>query len=325
MDSVVRENTAMARKFHIARAFIGWLLIAGLVRSEPVLASDVDWRQQVLKLVVTRANGMVELGSAVPIAGERMATNCHVLRDAARIEVEMEGGMRHARADLRDAYRDLCFISVPGFRGVAMPMIDIGQTRVGLDVLAVGYPGGKFAVSPGKIIGLHTCECDGGKVIQTSAPFDRGASGGGLFDRDGRLVGILTFKAKTGGNFHFALPVGWLRHIAEMQLDGITTGHTFWESPGKESGYFLTACDLGAKQNWRSLVRLAAEWSDQEPNNPEAWMALGRANRGLGQSDSAVSSFQRVLMLDSTHAEAKWALQQLEFELGRSLQESGGI
>jgi hypothetical protein len=301
------------------------LTIAGLAWAEPVFAGQSDWRHKVMKLVITRANGTVELGSAVPIAGERMATNCHVLRDAARIEVELEGGRRQARADLRDAYRDLCFISVPGYHGAAMPMIDLGLTRVGLDVLAAGFPAGDFAVSPGKIIGLHTCECDGGKVIQTSAPFDRGASGGGLFTRDGRLVGILTFKAKSGGNFHFALPVGWLRHMAEMRLDTLATGATFWEAPGKESGYFLAACDLGAKQNWRSLARLSNEWTEQEPNNPEAWMALGRAHRGLGRSDAAVNAFQRVLMLDSTHAEAKWALQQLEFELGRSLLEPGGI
>jgi len=304
-------------------------MIATLAGGEAVLASEsateANWRQKVVKLVVTRANGTVELGSAVPIAGERMATNCHVLRDAARIEVELEGGRRQARADLRDAYRDLCFISVPGYQGAAMPMIDIGQTRVGLDVLAVGFPGGEFAVSPGKIIGLHACECDGGKVFQTSAPFGRGASGGGLFDNEGRLVGILTFKSKSGGNFHFALPVGWLRHMAEMPLESLATGATFWEAPGKESGYFLAACDLGAKQNWRALVRLAEEWSEQEPNNPEAWMALGRAYQGLRKTDPAAAAYQRVLMLDSTHAEAKWALQQLEFDLGRSLLAPSGI
>lgn len=304
-------------------------MIATLAGGEAVLASEsateANWRQKVVKLVVTRANGTVELGSAVPIAGERMATNCHVLRDAARIEVELEGGRRQARADLRDAYRDLCFISVPGYQGAVVPMIDIGQTRVGLDVLAVGFPGGEFAVSPGKVIGLHACECDGGKVIQTSAPFDRGASGGGLYDHEGRLIGILTFKAKSGGNFHFALPVGWLRHMAEMPLESLATGTTFWEAPGKESSYFLAACDLGAKQNWRSLARLAEEWSEQEPNNPEAWMALGRAYQGLRKTDAATAAYQRVLMLDSTHAEAKWALQQLEFELGRSLLAPGGI
>lgn len=67
-------------------------------------------------------------------------------------------------------------------------------------------------MSRGRIIGLHY-ECDGERVIQTSAAFDRGTSGSGLFDRQGRLVGLLTFKAKAGGNFHFALPVGWLRHM----------------------------------------------------------------------------------------------------------------
>lgn len=314
----------MSRGFNrLALLFVLLQGVAACVGS--AWSGEPDWASRVLKIVVTRSDGAQELGSAVPLAGERLVTNCHVLRDAARIEVRLEGEVRQARADLRDAYRDLCFLTVPGYQAEATPMIDIGQTHVGLNVVAVGYPGGEFAVSPGKIVGLHTCECDGGKVIQTSAPFDRGASGGGLFDRQGRLVGILTFKAKSGGNFHFALPVGWLRHMAEMRLDTLATGTTFWETPGKESGYFLAACDLGAKENWRPLSRLAGEWTEQEPNNPEAWMALGRARLGLRQSDAAATAFQRVLMLDSTHAEAKWALQQLEFELGRSLPEPGGV
>lgn len=288
-------------------------------------SGEPDWASRVLKVVVTRGDGIQELGSAVPLAGDRLVTNCHVLRDAARIEVQVKGEVRQARSDLRDAYRDLCFLIVPGYQAEPTPMIDIGQTRVGLNVVAVGYPGGESAISQGKVVGLHSCECDGGKVIQTSAPFDRGASGGGLFDRQGRLVGILTFKAKSGGNFHFALPVGWLRHLAEQRIEPIAARNPFWEQPGKESGYFLAACDLGAKENWRPLSRLADEWTEQEPNNPEAWMALGRARLGLRQSDAAVTAFQRVLMLDSTHSEAKWALQQLEFDLGRNLLGQGGF
>jgi hypothetical protein len=54
-------------------------------------------------------------------------------------------------------------------------------------------------------------------------------------------------------------------------------------------------------------------------------MALGRARQGLRQNDGAMSAFQKVLMLDSTHAEAEWALQQLEFELGHSLVSASGV
>jgi len=42
-------------------------------------------------------------------------------------------------------------------------------------------------------------------------------------------------------------------------------------------------------------------------------------HRGLGQAGAAEADFQRALMLDSTHAEAQWALQELELELGRDL------
>jgi hypothetical protein len=290
----------------------------------PPAVEEPDWGGLVLKLTVTRADGMTELGSAVPLGGERLVTNCHVLRDAVRIEAHGPGRVFEARSDRHDAYRDMCLLSAPGLQAASPPMVEVGDTRVGLAVAAVGYPGGEFRVSRGGIVGLHACECDGGKVIQTSAPFDRGASGGGLFDQRGRLVGILSFKARIGGNFHFALPVGWLRHVAGQQAGG-GAGMTFWEQPGRESGYFLTACDLGAKRSWRPLSRLAGDWTTQEPANPEAWMALGRARQGLGQAEDAAVAYHKVLLLDSTHAEAKWALRELEFELGRDLAAPDGL
>lgn len=298
---------------------------AAMVPGHAALPDGQAWASHVLKIVVTRADGSRELGSAISISGEQLVTNCHVISDAARIEIELAGETRPAVADLRDSYRDLCFLKLPGYQAEPLPMIDPGQTRVGMDVVAAGYTNGAYTASQGRVVGLHICECDGGKVIQTSAPFDRGASGGGLFDTQGRLVGILTFKSKQGGDFHFALPAGWLSQMADQRTESVRPSVSFWKNPVKERGYFLVACDLGEKKAWHSLSSLAAEWSDREPSNPEAWMALGRAHRGLGETDAAVNDFQRVLMLDSTHAEAQWALQELEFELGRSLTDSGRL
>lgn len=304
--------------------FVFMLLVEGMARAGSVDARAPDWAVLTLKVAVTRADGGMELGSAVPLGGDRLATNCHVLRDAARVEVHAPGRVLAARADRGDAYRDMCLLIAEGLGFAPPPMVEVGETRVGLEVVAVGYPAGDFAITRGRIVGLHACECDGGRVIQTTAPFDRGASGGGLFDLRGRLVGILAFKARSGGNFHFALPVGWLRHVADQAGDKDAPG-PFWAQPGRESGYFLAACDLGAKENWRPLSRLAEDWTRQEPGNPEAWMALGRARQGLGQLERAVESFQRVLRLESTHAEAQWALRVLELELGRDLLDVGDL
>lgn len=313
----------MSKASSVACLLILLLPAAGAdTRAAPV---QPDGASRVLKVVVTRADGSRELGSAVSIAGDRLVTNCHVINNASRIEIDLAGETRQAVADLRDSYRDLCFLELPGYQADAIPMVELGQTRVGLNVVAAGYSGGTYAISEGRIVGLHTCECDGGKVIQTSAPFDRGASGGGLFDMQGRLVGILTFKSQNGGNFHFALPVGWLRQLADHRLETLGPDESFWKRPGKQSGYFLAACDLGEKKAWHPLLSLASEWRERESGNPEAWMASGRAHRGLGQHEAAVADFQRVLMLDSTHAEALWALQELELELGRSLTETGRL
>lgn len=306
-----------------------FFLLAFLIAAEHPAHADLsdvsldEWQHRVLKVTALRQDGAREYGSAVPLAGDRMVTNCHVIRDARQITVDTPVETWRATADMRDAYRDLCFLDVPGYGASPTPMIKTGLTMVGMPVVAAGYSGGEFSRSWGKITGLYVCECDGGKVIQTSARFDRGASGGGLFDQHGNLVGILTFKAKSGGRFHFALPVGWLRSLASTNVNPIQSSQPFWEKPGKESAHFLAACDLGAKQDWQGLNSLSSDWTRQEPANPEAWMALGRARVGTNRKEEAAEAFQKALMLESTHAEAQWELQILEIELGRNLLNAG--
>lgn len=288
------------------------LALAFLVFAPGSALAAHAWKTHVARVVVERTDGMRETGSAVALATDRLVTNCHVIERAARITLELDGKTYTAEAGSGDRYRDLCFLRASGLAASPVPSIELDAARVGLDVVAAGYPNGRYTLNPGRIIGLHTCECDGGKVIQTSAPFDRGASGGGLFDAHGRLVGILTFKSRGGGNFHFALPLGWLRHIASQPLDSITGKPSFWSSAGKESGYFLAACSLGERQDWRALMRLTEEWREREPYNPEAWMAAGRAFQGLGRTGDALTAYRHVLKLDSTHGEAQWAVQQIE-------------
>jgi hypothetical protein len=218
-----------------------------------------------------------------------------------------------------DAYRDLCLLDAPGFQAPATALADESEARVGMPVYAAGYTNGEFAIRSGHIQGLHTCPCATGRVIQTSAAFDRGASGGGLFDSRGRLLGILTFRSPVGGDYHFALPIDWLLKPADEPSGPRRVDRTFWEQNGDDRVFFLTACALGAKRDWQPLSALAEKWAAYEPGNPEAWMALGRAKVGLGDSDAAATAFQSVLRLDDSHDGAVWELQKLEFDLDREL------
>jgi len=300
-------------------ALLLFSLIAHAAPASPKEEVRPDWSSWVLKIEVIRLDGVRELGSGVTIGPQRVITNCHVVRNARTIQVSRGAEVWSATMEAGDEYRDLCFLRVPDYPGAPPRIAEPGETKVGLEVFAVGYSGGNFAVSKGGVKGLFSCACDNGRVIQTSAHFDPGASGGGLFDSTGRLLGILTFKSGSGGDFHFAVPIGWMKQLSKIPPQAIRGKATFWESATRDSGYFLLACDLDAKQNWRGLLNLSRDWTHQEPDNPQAWMAWGRANLNLEHVNEAIRGFRRALLLDSTHAEAWWELQKLEIDLGMSL------
>lgn len=301
------------------RLLVACLLCAGL--AGPAAGADLpaDGLTRAVKLEIDCTDGSREMASAVPIGDGRLVTNCHAVRSARTIRI-IDGAVRWpARLRMGDDYRDLCQLEAPGYTAPPPPLAGKAGLRVGMPVYAVGYTHGELAISRGQIKGLHSCSCADGRVIQTSAPFDLGASGGGLYDDRGRLLGILTFRAPAGGDYHFALPLDWLSGPAKTATTLPAGGQPFWGRAAGERAYFLTACALGAKQQWPALAGLAEEWTAQEPANPESWMALGRARLGLAEPEAAAAAFQRAWRLDDSHDDAVWELQKLEFDLGRDL------
>ncbi len=297
------------------------LFLALLQALQPARAAEaeIDWSNWVVRVDVVQQNGSREIGSGVILAPQRVVTNCHVLRNASQITIARGLQTWQATQESGDAYRDLCFLRTLTSVGIAPAMARSDDIRISTPVVAAGYSGGTFKTTSGHIKGLYLCACDGGRVIRVSAPFEPGASGGGLFDLEGRLLGVLTFKSTVGGDFHFAVPIGWMKMLGQVQPGKISGSGSFWENVAHSSNYFLVACDLSAKQDWGGLQTLSIEWTRQEPDNPAAWMALGRAHLNQDQKQAAARDFQEVLRLDSTHTEAWWELQKLEIDLDQSL------
>lgn len=246
----------------------------------------------VFKVQALSAHGHANFGSAVLVAPGKLATNCHVTRYAHRIVVSRDGQSWTAQPGHADVTRDLCILSAAGVQGTVVSL-DADELHIGQPVTAVGYPdGGELVASNGHVKALY--RYDGAEVIQGSAPFDQGASGGGLFDGEGRLVGILTFKARAGGDFHFALPVQWLRQVLGGEQAGTLASAPaepipFWQRAGDAQPFFLRAAALEAKRNWRGLLALAWEWLRYEPHSAEPWLAVNKAQTHL-ESESAPAS-----------------------------------
>lgn len=281
------------------------LVSAGAAAMHPLATPEVG-ASAVYRVRAVDADGKVNHGSAVLLAPGKLVTSCHVTRNATSIEVDQGNKPLAARTHFADLPHDLCVLSAAGLAGRApVGRSPAASLKVGDEVVAVGYRHGRrLAAARGKLKALHPYH--GGLVLQVSAPFEHGQSGGALFDRDGRLVGITAFKAVAGGDFHFALPLEWLPDDAlrEGWFGGAQSGQqkAFWEHPREDQPVFLRAASLEAAAKWEALSEVAQEWVRTDDANPASWLALGRAFAKLNRAADAAAAYRRAAGLEQPAA-----------------------
>lgn len=157
-------------------------------------------------------------GSGVVIGHEAVVTNCHVLSRALKVSVRDGKTSLPAKLTHWDPQRDVCQLQVPGLQAPAVVLGDTTQAKVGQDVYTIGAPQGlERTISAGLLSAFRRNEKNQLVTIQTSAAISGGSSGGGLFDGNGKLLGLIT-KGMFGGtaqNLNFAIPVDWVRELPD--------------------------------------------------------------------------------------------------------------
>lgn len=167
----------------------------------------------VLVIEVLNNAGMVaSRGSAVVVGPELVVTHCHLVQYAAAVRVRAGSSEFTAMPDTADNTLDLCSLRVPGLSAPAALRSSITQVQVGQAVFAIGASQGQERlVRQGQVSALR--ETAGITVIQTSATISPAASGGGLFDTEGRLIGMTIYQHKLEPSQNLALPVDLLSNL----------------------------------------------------------------------------------------------------------------
>jgi Flp pilus assembly protein TadD len=255
-------------------------------------------------VVVVRAldaqGKLISFGSGVVIAPAQVVTNCHVTNKGARLEVKSGPGTLPASIRYADRERDLCQLAVPGLTAPAVKIGSVKQLKIGARVVALGAPQGlELSLSDGIVSALR--EAGDASIIQTTAPISPGSSGGGLFDEEGRLIGITTYYLADGQNLNFALPADWIVALPERAKTAKATAFD-------ESAWLLKAFALHAKKDWNALRANAYAWTTANPRSDWAWYFLGVAFAETGQANQAIKAYREALRINPEFVKAWYGL-----------------
>ena len=239
-------------------------------------------------------------GSGVVLPDGRIATNCHVIPGNGNVMIlEGASGIEGERGP-GDPGEDLCVLNPFGLNAPRAQTALAQNLKVGDEVVAIGFGGGfGRSMSSGRVTALYPYH--NGRVIETSAAFRPGASGGGLFDRDGNLVGITTFFRRKGAqSVYFAIPVEWVKNLTASSVTIELNASPFWMRPQNDQPRFLQVASYEADGNWTKMEAAARLWVQEEPDQTQPLEALERAI-ALGDSRAVHSAPGRTT--DNTTAE----------------------
>ena len=160
-------------------------------------------------------------------------TNNHVIEGAQQIKVKLSDDTEYtAKLIGTDSQSDIAVLKIDATGLTPAVLGDSDSVQVGELSIAVGNPLGTLSntATDGIISGLDrevTVQGNTMRLMQTSAAVSPGNSGGGLFNANGELVGIV--NAKSTGEYAeglgFAIPINTAKQVAQDLIEnGYVTG-----------------------------------------------------------------------------------------------------
>ena len=240
------------------------------------------------------SNGKLKgVGSGVIISSGKIATNYHVVKGGASYKVYRGKQIVDATLYAEDQDKDICILDAKGITGKPAELGKATSLKVGVSVYAVGAPQGlELSISDGIVAQLR-----GGPppFIQTTAAVSPGSSGGGLFDGEGRLIGLTTLYIEGGQSLNFAMPVEWISEIKP--------GRKQAAEGRSQTEWLKRVIALDKLEDWKGLLDWCQKWTKSEPQNALAWYSLGNTNDKLKRYNDAIEAYRQALRINSEDAD----------------------
>ncbi len=284
-------------------AYVTLLLMQASAFAEPNSELVYKLKASVAKVHSFTKNGGHGIGTGVVVGKDLIATNCHVLANATGVSISKFGESFAPVALKADWKHDLCILRFAYLEMAPVELGDSDHLKYEQEIFSIGFPGGppKPQTTSGRIKALYPL--DDSAIVRTDASFMMGASGSPVFDSEGKLIAISTFKSPGRGAYFYNMPVKWVKALldAPETTSMKAEGTPFWDAPEDKMPFFMRVVLSYQTGEWAALSKIAQQWLDNEPNSAEAHYYLGVADEKLGQAPMAKNEFAQALKLHPQH------------------------
>lgn len=263
-------------------------------------------------------DGGMSYGSGVIVAQNKILTDCHIFRQSKQPWVSRGEDTYTISTVQADRYYDICLVSVDNLPYKPAQLGSANILKKGEQVVGIGFSNGMSAplTAFGELKSLYPL--NGGNIIRTTARFALGASGSGLFDGKGRLIGINTFKTPGQNAYYYALPIEWLANLEKQPVETSfpINGKTFWEEEEAQKPFFMQVAVPELQEDWPKLARVSESWTKSEPGNTEAWYELGLANERMGRTSEAEKAYRKSVAINKANTDSLFRIGVIASEKG---------
>ncbi len=294
----------------LAALFSTALLGTAQVASATDQSKMLTAMQSVVMVRGYNASGGLSYGSGVVVSENKVMTNCHIFRSTKQPWVSRGEDTYTIASVQADRWHDLCLLTMSGLPFKPIPLGKGNDLKRGQEVLAIGHSNGVPSPLTSAGVIKATYEFEGGRIIRSSAQFRMGASGSGIFDLEGNLLGINTFKTPGKPAYFYSLPIEWLANLEKLPVETEfpIVGKAFWEADDDKKPFFMQIAIPEINKDWPKLAEVAQKWIDAEAKNSDAWYELGIANENLNKINEAEKAYQQSVALDATNTDALFRL-----------------
>lgn len=262
-----------------------------------------DLKQSMVKISTTTKTGGHGFGTGIAISKDQVVTNCHVLGNANGVSISKWGTEYPVDSLQADWKHDICILNVQYADLKPVTMGDSSKLSYEQPIISISMPND----SPAPYVALSTIKAlyplDGKEIIRSQAAFSIGASGSPVFDYDGKLIGISTFKSPGKKAYFYNMPVNWVKALLDTPLVKLNSEHgiPFWDASEEARPFFMQIVLPYQNNLWPDVEKIANNWIKSEPNNAEAWYYLGQAMQNKGSKEKAIKHYETALSLHHNH------------------------